>query len=276
MALKKYRPTTPSRRFMVKIDNSDLTPKPREKSLTVPKPSTGGRNNYGRVTTRHRGGGNKRAYRVIDFKRDKHGIPAKVAAIEYDPNRTARIALLHYADGEKRYILAPVGIRPGDRVMSGEKADIRVGNALPLKAIPLGTMIHNIELRKGGGGKLVRTAGGSAQLVARDDDYANIRLSSGEVRKVHVECLATIGQVGNEDHSNISLGKAGVKRYLGRRPRTRAVAMNPIDHPMGGGEGRSSGGRHPCSPKGIPAKGYRTRRKNKKNTLIVKSRHEGK
>jgi len=273
MAVKKYHPTTPSRRFMVKLDHSDLTQKPREKSLSAPRHSTGGRNNQGRMTIRHRGGGNKRAYRLIDFRREKHGIPAQVAAIEYDPNRTARIALLHYADGEKRYILAPNGLKIGDRVMSGEGADIRVGNSLPLKDVPLGTMVHNIELRQGAGAQMVRTAGSAAQIVAREGEYANIRLPSGEVRKVRIECMATIGQVGNEDHANISLGKAGVKRYLGRRPRTRGVAMNPVDHPMGGGEGKSSGGRHPCSPKGIPAKGYRTRKKRRKSNLIVKSRH---
>jgi large subunit ribosomal protein L2 len=273
MAVKKYKPTTPSRRFMVKLSTSDLTKKPREKSLSAPHKSSGGRNNLGRVTMRHRGGGQKRALRLVDFLREKHGIPAKVSAIEYDPNRTARLALLFYADGEKRYILAPNGLKIGDKVMSGEMAEIRVGNALPLKDIPLGTMIHNIELRKGCGGKLIRTAGGSGQLVARDGNYANIRMPSGEVRKIHIECMATIGQVGNEEHANISLGKAGVKRYLGRRPRVRGVAMNPIDHPMGGGEGKSSGGRHPCSPKGMPAKGYRTRNKRRSNALIVKSRH---
>jgi len=273
MALKKYRPTTPSRRFMVKLDHSDLTKKPREKSLSVSLKSSGGRNNFGRMTVRHRGSGNKRAYRLIDFRRDKIGIPARVAAIEYDPNRTANIALLHYADGEKRYILAPGGLKVGDHVMSGPEADISLGNALPLKAIPLGTMIHNIELRAGKGGQMVRGAGGAAQIQAREGKYATVRLPSGEVRMVHVECMATIGQVGNEDHAHISLGKAGVNRYLGRRPRTRGVAMNPIDHPMGGGEGKSSGGRHPCSPRGLPAKGYRTRKKSKKSNLIVKSRH---
>lgn len=273
MPLKKYKPVTPSLRFMVKLDTSDLTQKPREKALCSPHKSSGGRNNLGRVTMRHRGGGHKRAYRLVDFKRDKYGIPAQVVALEYDPNRTARLALLNYADGEKRYMLAPVGLKVGDRVVSGEGADIRVGNALPLKDIPLGTMIHNVELRRGQGGQMVRSAGGVAQLVAREGSYANIRLASGEVRKVRVECLATIGQVGNEEHANVSLGKAGISRYLGRRPRTRAVAMNPIDHPMGGGEGKSSGGRHPCSPKGMPAKGYRTRNKRRPNRLIVKSRH---
>ena len=258
---------------MVKLDHSDLTKKPREKSLSVSLKSSGGRNNFGRMTVRHRGSGNKRAYRLIDFRRDKIGIPARVAAIEYDPNRTANIALLNYADGEKRYILAPGGLKVGDQVMSGPEADISLGNALPLKAIPLGTMIHNIELRAGKGGQMVRGAGGAAQIQAREGKYATVRLPSGEVRMVHVECMATIGQVGNEDHAHISLGKAGVSRYLGRRPRTRGVAMNPIDHPMGGGEGKSSGGRHPCSPRGLPAKGYRTRKKSKKSNLIVKSRH---
>ncbi|RJP75838.1 MAG: 50S ribosomal protein L2 [Candidatus Zixiibacteriota bacterium] len=274
MPTKSYKPTTPSRRFMVKLDTSNLTKKKPEKSLVSPKKSSGGRNNLGRVTMRHRGGGHKRAYREIDFRREKHGIPATVAAIEYDPNRTANIALLFYADGEKRYILAPNGLKVGDRITSGENSEIRVGNTLALKDIPLGTMVHNVELRKGQGAQMVRTAGAAAQLMARDGNYANLRLPSGEVRKVHIDCMATIGQVGNEEHANISLGKAGVNRYLGRRPRTRAVAMNPIDHPMGGGEGRSSGGRHPCSPKGIPAKGYRTRKKKAASTkLIVKSRH---
>jgi large subunit ribosomal protein L2 len=274
MALKKYRPVTPSRRFMIKLDHSELTRKPPEKSLLVSLKKSGGRNNLGRITIRHRGGGNKRAYRLIDFKRDKFDIPAKVAAIEYDPNRNARIALLHYMDGEKRYILAPGGLQVGDRVMSGPNAEIRVGNALPLSAIPLGSMIHNIELRKGQGGQLVRGAGGVAQLQAREGKYATVRLPSGEVRLIHVDCMATIGQVGNEDFIHTSKGKAGVNRYLGRRPRVRGVAMNPIDHPMGGGEGKSSGGRHPCSPRGIPAKGYRTRKKSKKNNMIVKSRHQ--
>jgi large subunit ribosomal protein L2 len=273
MALKKYKPDTPSRRFMVKLDHSDLTDKCREKSLCVSLKKSGGRNNNGRITARHRGGGHKRAYRIIDFRRDKTGIPAKVAAIEYDPNRTARIALLHYLDGEKRYILAPNGLGVGDTVMSGPEADIRPGNALPLKTIPVGLMVHNIELRRGKGGQMVRGAGGSAQLQAREGNYATLRLPSGEVRMVHVECMATIGQVGNEDHAHVTLGKAGAKRHLGRRPRVRGVAMNPVDHPMGGGEGKSSGGRHPCSPRGLPAKGYRTRKKSKKSDLIVKSRH---
>ncbi|MCX6638969.1 MAG: 50S ribosomal protein L2 [bacterium] len=273
MPLKKYNPVTPSRRHMIKLDHSDLTQKPREKSLTEPNKSSGGRNNLGRATVRFRGGGNKRAYRIIDFKRDKVGIPATVAAMEYDPNRTARIALLHYVDGEKRYILAPQGLKVGDTVMSGPEADVKPGNALPLTVIPLGSMIHNIELRSGKGAQMVRSAGLAAQLQAREGNHALIRLPSGEVRKVRSECMATIGQVGNEDHAHISLGKAGVKRYMGRKPHNRGVVMNPIDHPMGGGEGKSSGGRHPCSPKGLPAKGYRTRKKSKNSDLIVKSRH---
>lgn len=273
MALKKYKPDTPSRRFMVKLDHSDLTKKEKEKSLCAPLKKSGGRNSNGRITARHRGGGHKRAYRIIDFRRDKTGIPAKVAAIEYDPNRTARIALLHYVDGEKRYILSPNGLNVGDMIMSGPEAEIRPGNALPLKSIPVGLMVHNIELCRGKGGQLVRGAGGSAQLQAREGKYATLRLPSGEVRMVHVECMATVGQVGNEDQAHVSLGKAGAKRHLGRRPRVRGVAMNPVDHPMGGGEGKSSGGRHPCSPRGLPAKGYRTRKKSKKSDLIVKSRH---
>jgi len=273
MALKKYKPRTPSRRFMVKLDHSQLTQKPREKSLCETLKKSGGRNNLGRMTAKHRGGGNKRAYRVIDFKRDKFNIPAKVAAIEYDPNRNARIALLHYIDGEKRYILAPIGLEVGTTILSGPEAEPVVGNALPLRNIPLGSMVHNIELRKGQGGQLVRGAGGVAQLQAKEGKYATIRLPSGEVRLIHQDCMATIGQVGNEDYIHTSKGKAGINRYLGRRPRVRGVVMNPVDHPMGGGEGRSSGGRHPCSPKGIPAKGYRTRKKSKKSDYIVKSRH---
>ncbi|MFH1861654.1 MAG: 50S ribosomal protein L2, partial [bacterium] len=211
---------------------------------------------------------------IIDFKRDKLGIPATVAALEYDPSRTASLALLHYADGEKRYILAPHGLRVGDKIMSGLEAEIKVGNALPIKSIPLGLMVHNIETRRGKGGQLVRSAGTAAQIVARDGNYAHVRLPSGEVRMVHVECMATIGQIGNEDHAHIALGKAGVKRYLGRKPHNRGVSMNPIDHPMGGGEGKSSGGRHPCSPQGLPAKGYRTRKIRRKENYIIKSRHQ--
>jgi large subunit ribosomal protein L2 len=233
---------------------------------------SGGRNTLGRITVRHRGGGHKRKYRLIDFKRDKTGIPARVATIEYDPNRSARIALLHYVDGEKRYILAPLNLRVNDIVESGPKADIKSGNALPLQNIPLGTYIHNIELRAGKGGQIVRSAGTYAQLMAKEDRYALIKLPSGEVRMVLLNCQATIGQLGNVQHENISLGKAGRKRWLGKRPRVRGVAMNPVDHPMGGGEGRSSGGRHPCSPWGMPTKGFKTRKKGKSDRLIVKKR----
>jgi large subunit ribosomal protein L2 len=249
-----------------------LTSATPEKSLLKVIKKNGGRNTYGRITCRHRGGGQKRHYRVIDFKRDKIGIPAKVAAIEYDPNRSARIALLNYNDGEKRYILAPVNLRVGDTVISGPEADIKPGNTLPLNNIPLGTHIHNIELRIGKGGQIVRSAGTFAQLMAKEDRYALIKLPSGEVRMVLLKCMATIGQIGNVIHENISLGKAGRKRWLGRRPKVRGVAMNPVDHPMGGGEGRSSGGRHPCSPWGMPTKGFKTRKKRKSNRYIVKKR----
>lgn len=274
MAIKRVKPTSPGRRFQTYSDFEELTKKTRpEKALLKIKKSSGGRNVNGRVTTRHRGGGHKRYYRIIDFKRDKDGVPAKVAAIEYDPNRSARIALLHYADGEKRYILAPVNLSVGDQVMSGPGADIRPGNALPLQNIPLGTHIHNIELRLGKGGQIVRSAGALAQLMAKEDRYALVKLPSGEVRMVLLKCKATIGQLGNVTHENVDLGKAGRKRWLGRRPKVRGVAMNPVDHPMGGGEGRSSGGRHPCTPWGVPTKGYRTRKRNKASSkYIVKRR----
>jgi len=274
MAIKRVKPTSPGRRFQTYSDFEELTKKTRpEKALLKIKKSSGGRNANGRVTTRHRGGGHKQYYRIIDFKRDKDGIPAKVAAIEYDPNRSARIALLHYADGEKRYILAPVNLSIGDQVMSGAGADIRPGNALPLQNIPLGTHIHNIELRLGKGGQIVRSAGALAQLMAKEDRYALVKLPSGEVRMVLLKCKATIGQLGNVTHENVDLGKAGRKRWLGRRPKVRGVAMNPVDHPMGGGEGRSSGGRHPCTPWGVPTKGYRTRKRNKASSkYIVKRR----
>jgi len=225
------------------------------------------------MTVRHRGGGHKRRYRIIDFvRRDKAGVPAKVASIEYDPNRSARIALLHYADGEKRYILAPVGLEVGDTVMAGEEAEIRPGNALPLKSIPVGTLVHNVELKIGKGGQLARSAGAYAQIMAKEGDYAHLRLPSGEVRLVHLECFATVGQVGNLDHENVTIGKAGRSRWLGRRPHVRGVAMNPIDHPMGGGEGKASGGRHPCSPWGLLAKGYKTRRNKATDKYIIKRR----
>lgn len=273
MAIKKYKPVTPGTRFKTSYTFEEITKKEPEKSLIASKKSSGGRNNQGRITVRFRGGGHKRKYRLIDFRRDKRDIPAKVAAIEYDPNRSARIALLHYVDGEKRYILAPDGLSVGDQVMAGEEADIKVGNALPLRKIPLGLMIHNLELFPGKGGQVARAAGVAAQLVAKEDEWGLVKMPSGEVRKFRLDCYATIGQVSNQDHINISLGKAGRKRWLGRRPHVRGVAMNPIDHPMGGGEGKTSGGRHPVSPWGLLAKGKKTRKKHKKSDdLIVKRR----
>ncbi|MBN2566410.1 MAG: 50S ribosomal protein L2 [Candidatus Eisenbacteria bacterium] len=276
MAVKRFRPTTPTLRYKTVASFQEITKKAPEKSLVVPLKKKGGRNNQGRLTVRHRGGGHKRMYRIIDFRRDKRDVPAKVAAIEYDPNRSARIALLHYVDGEKRYILAPNKLSVGDAVMAGEKAEIKPGNALPLRRVPLGMMIHNIELRRGAGGRLVRSAGGAAQLMAREGKYAHVRLPSGEVRLVDAECYATLGQVGNLEHENIVLGKAGRSRWLGRRPHVRGVVMNPVDHPMGGGESKSSGGRHPCSPWGQPAKGGRTRRKKASDRLIVTKRKKKK
>ncbi len=272
MGVKKVKPTSSGRRSQEYDTFEDLSTTEPEKSLLVPLHKSGGRNFYGRITSRHRGGGHRRHYRIIDFKRDKAGVPAKVATLEYDPNRSARIALLHYADGEKRYILAPVNLKVGDAIMSGPAADIKPGNALPLSNIPLGTQIHNIELKLGKGGQIVRSAGGFAQLMAKEAPYALVKLPSGEVRKVLMKCMATIGQVGNVIHENISLGKAGRKRWLGKRPKVRGVAMNPVDHPMGGGEGRSSGGRHPCSPWGMPTKGYRTRKNKTTDRFIVKRR----
>jgi large subunit ribosomal protein L2 len=272
MAVIKVKPTSPGRRAQSYTSFDEITSTTPEKSLLRAIKKTGGRNVHGRITCRHRGGGHKRHYRVIDFKRDKIGIPAKVATIEYDPNRSARIALLHYADGEKRYILAPINLKVGDTVVSGPEADIKPGNTLPLINIPLGTHIHNVELHLGKGGQIVRSAGTYAQLMAKEGSYALIKLPSGEVRMVLAKCKATIGQIGNVMHENISLGKAGRKRWLGRRPKVRGVAMNPVDHPMGGGEGRSSGGRHPCSPWGVPSKGFKTRRKRKSSRLIVKKR----
>jgi large subunit ribosomal protein L2 len=273
MAIKKSKPTSPGRRFQDHSKFEDVTRATPEKGLLDKIKKTGGRNCYGRVTAWQRGGGSRRHYRIVDFKRDKHGIPARVAEIEYDPNRTARIALLHYVDGEKRYILCPVNLKPGDMVMSGPQADIKPGNALPLAQIPLGTQIHNVELRVGKGGQIVRSAGAYAQLLAKEGKYAHVRLPSGEVRLILVQCMATVGQVGNVEHENLSLGKAGRTRWLGRRPSVRGVAMNPVDHPMGGGEGRSSGGRHPCSPWGMPTKGYRTRKNKSTDRFIVKKRH---
>jgi large subunit ribosomal protein L2 len=272
MAIKKVKPTSPGRRFQDYSSFEEITRTSPERKLLKALKKSGGRNVHGRITIRHRGGGHKRKYRMIDFKRDKIGIPARVAAIEYDPNRSARIALLHYLDGEKRYILAPLQLRVDDVVESGPEADIKPGNNLPLQNIPLGTYIHNIELRAGKGGQIVRSAGTYAQLMAKEDRYALIKLPSGEVRMVLLNCKATVGQLGNIHHENLSLGKAGRKRWLGRRPKVRGVAMNPIDHPMGGGEGRSSGGRHPCSPWGMPTKGYKTRKKGKSDRLIVKRR----
>ena len=272
MAVRKVKPTSPGRRFQVYSTFEEITRTTPEKSLLKANKKTGGRNANGRITCRHRGGGHKRHYRIIDFKRDKTGVPAKVASIEYDPNRSARIALLHYVDGEKRYILSPLDLSVGDRILSGAEADIKPGNTLPLKNIPLGTQIHNIELRVGKGGQIVRSAGTFAQLMAKEDKYALVKLPSGEVRMVLSTCKATIGQLGNAIHENISLGKAGRKRWIGRRPKVRGVAMNPVDHPMGGGEGRSSGGRHPCSPWGMPSKGYKTRKNKKSDRYIVKKR----
>jgi len=270
----KYKPTSAGRRGMSVSDFGTITRSRPEKSLVEGRTSkSGGRNNHGRTTSYHRGGGHKRLYRKIDFRREKIGIPAKVAAIEYDPNRSARIALLYYVDGEKRYIVAPLGLSVGDRVMSGPQSEIQPGNCLPLENIPLGTMIHGIELKPGKGAQMVRAAGGAAQLMALEGDYVQLRLPSGEHRKVHKSCSATIGQVGNADRSLITVGKAGRKRWLGRTSITRGVAMNPVDHPMGGGEGRSSGGRHPCTPWGKPTKGHRTRRKNNPSSkYIVKRR----
>jgi large subunit ribosomal protein L2 len=276
MPLKQYKPTSPGRRFMSSPDFSNLTRKKPERSLTRPLHKSGGRNSLGRTSVWWRGGGHKRRYRVIDFKRDKRDIPARVAAIEYDPNRSARIALLHYVDGEKRYILAPDGVTVGQTILAGEKADILPGNALPLNAIPAGTMIHNLELRRGKGGQLVRSAGAAAQLVAKEGDWALVKLPSGEVRRIAVTCVATVGQVGNIDHKNVKLGKAGRRRWLGRRSHNRGVSMNPIDHPHGGGEGRSSGGRHPVTPWGKPTKGAKTRNNKRTDDFIVKRRERRK
>lgn len=274
MGIREYKPTSPGRRGATVSDFADLTPavKPEKKLLRKAR-KTGGRNNQGKITVRHRGGGHKRRYRVVDFRRNKDGVPAKVHSIQYDPNRSARIALLHYADGEKRYILAPDTLKPGDRVESGPNVPPNVGNCLPLKKIPLGTTIHNIELRPGRGGTLCRSAGTNATLVAREADWAQITLPSGEIRRVPAACRATIGKVGNAEHMGIVLGKAGRKRWLGRRPHVRGTAMNPIDHPHGGGEGRTKGGRHPVSPTGVPAKGGPTRKKRKpSNAAIVRRR----
>ncbi len=272
MAIRRYNPTSPGRRFQSVSTFDEITSTTPERSLLRTIKKTGGRNNNGRVTSRHRGGGHKRRYRVLDFKRIKDRVPAKVVSIEYDPNRSARIALLHYSDGEKSYILAPAGLSIGDTVMSGVGADIRPGNAMCLQDMPLGIAVHNVELSPGKGGQLARSAGASAQLMARDGKYAQVRLASGEMRLVLTTCRATIGQVGNAEHENISIGKAGRSRWLGRRPHVRGVAMNPVDHPHGGGEGKTSGGRHPVTPWGVPTKGYKTRRNKRTSKFIVRRR----
>ena len=272
MALISRKPTSPGRRFQTVSDFTEITRTKPEKSLLEPLTKKGGRNNRGRRTARHRGGGHKRLYRRIDFKREKLEVPAKVASIEYDPNRSARIALLHYRDGEKRYILAPLGLQVGDEVVSSAGADIKPGNSLPLANIPAGTMVHNVEIKPQKGGQLARAAGSAVQLMAKEGKYAQLKLPSGEVRLVPLACRATIGQLSNVEHENISLGKAGRKRWLGRRPHTRGVAMNPVDHPLGGGEGKSSGGRHPCSPWGMPTKGYKTRKPKESDRYIIKRR----
>jgi len=274
MPTKQRKPINSSSRFQTHLTFDELTREKPEKALTKGKHSSGGRNNKGQLTSWWRGGGHKKRYRVIDFKRDKHGVPAKVATIEYDPNRSARIALLHYADGEKRYILWPDGLKVGAEVVAGESVEVNVGNALPLKRIPLGTVIHNIELKIGKGGQMVRSAGGGAQLMARDGAWAQVKLPSGEVRKVHVECYATVGQVGNLEHENVSIGKAGRNRWLGWKPHNRGVTMNPVDHPMGGGEGKTSGGRHPTTPWGVPTKGYKTRNNKRTDSQIVRRRNQ--
>lgn len=272
MGIKSSKPTSPGKRFQTTSTFEEITRKNPEKSLLRPLNKKGGRNSNGRITSRHSGGGHKRAYRLIDFKRDKDGIPAKVAFIEYDPNRSANIALLHYVDGEKRYILSPKNLSVGDTLMSGEGSEIRVGNALPLKVIPLGTHVHNIELNIGHGGQMARGAGSYCQLMAKEGKYAQVKLPSGEVRLIPLACKATIGQVGNLEHEKISIGKAGRNRWLGKRPHVRGVAMNPVDHPHGGGEGKSSGGRHPVTPWGVPTKGYKTRVRKSSDRFIVKRR----
>jgi large subunit ribosomal protein L2 len=273
MPLRKRKPTSPGRRFQTVSDFSEITKTRPEKSLLAPKPGTGGRNSYGRKTARHKGGGHKRQYRIVDFRRNKDGIPAKVAAVEYDPNRNARILLLHYLDGEKRYILAPARVKVGDMLQSGQGSEIRAGNALPLRYIPVGTTVHNVELKPGQGGKIARGAGMSVQLVAKEGDFATLRLPSTEMRRVPIDCRATVGEVGNAEHELIKIGKAGRNRWKGVRPQTRGVAMNPVDHPLGGGEGKSSGGRHPVSPWGKPE--GRTRKKDKdSDRLIIRRRRK--
>jgi large subunit ribosomal protein L2 len=273
MGLKKFRPLTPTLRYKTVSDFSEITQSEPEKSLVRSLKRSGGRNNQGHITARHRGGGGRRRYRMVDFKRNKDGVPARVASVEYDPVRSARVALVNYADGDKRYILAPDGLKVGDKVAAGGDSEIRVGNTLPLARVPLGTNVHNVELFPNKGGQVARGAGSYCQLLAKEGRYAQLRLPSGEVRSFLIECRCTIGQVGNLDHENIVIGKAGRKAWMGRRPYVRGVAMNPVDHPMGGGEGKSSGGRHPCTPKGKPTKGYKTRKKGKSsNKLIVRRR----
>src|SRR6201996_3634987 len=276
MPIKSFRPVTPTRRFQTYLTREDISKQTPEKSLVEGKKRSGGRDSRGRISSRFIGGGAKQAYRIIDFKRDKLGVTAKVAAIEYDPNRSARIALLHYTDGEKRYIIAPVGLEVGRTVTSGPEADILLGNALPLKNIPAGTVVHNIELRPGKGAQMARSAGAQAQLVSKEAGIALLKLPSGEVRRVQVECMATVGQVGNVEHENVSLGKAGRKRWLGKRPHNRGGSMNPVDHPHGGGEGKTSRGRHPVTPWGQPTRGYKTRNNKRTDVFIVKRRNRGK
>jgi large subunit ribosomal protein L2 len=274
MGVKEYKPTSPGRRFMSAVTFEEVTEKKPEKSLVTSLKKTGGRNNAGRITTRHIGGGHKRKYRIVDFRRDKREIEGKVASIQYDPNRSANIALIHYVDGEKRYIIAPLGLKVGDKIVSSKKGDteIKEGNTLPLKLIPVGTLVHNVEVKPGKGAQLARSAGSFAQLVAKEGDYATMRLPSGEVKLIHLSCTATIGQVGNIEHENITVGKAGRHRWMGIRPTVRGTAMNPVDHPLGGGEGRTKGGRHPCSPWGQLAKGLKTRKNKRTDKFIVKRR----
>jgi large subunit ribosomal protein L2 len=275
MPIKIYKPTSPARRYHTVLVNDDITTSKPHKPLVEKLDQSGGRNNHGEITSWWRGGGHKRLYRIIDFKRDKLDIPGTVATIEYDPNRSSRIALVNYADGEKRYILQPAGLKVGDKIIASENADILLGNALPLKNIPLGTILHNVELKPGKGGQIARSAGSSVQLVAKEGDYASVKMPSGEIRHVAIVCYATIGQVGNSDHENVSIGKAGRSRWLGNRPHNRGVVMNPVDHPHGGGEGKTSGGRHPVSPWGLPTKGYKTRNNKATDKFIVQRRPKG-
>jgi large subunit ribosomal protein L2 len=272
MAIRSYKPTSPGRRFQTVQDFAEVTESRPYKPLTENLKKSGGRNNHGEVTIWWRGGGHRRLYRIIDFKRDKLGIPGKIVTVEYDPNRSARIALVQYADGEKRYILQPSGLKVGDSIVAGDNVDILPGNTLPLKNMPLGTQIHNVELRPGKGGQIARSAGSSVQLVAKEGEYASVKMPSGEVRRINIECRATVGQVGNLDHENISLGKAGRSRWLGKRPHVRGVAMNPVDHPLGGGEGKTSGGRHPVTPWGMPTKGFKTRNHKATDRFIIQRR----